>query len=85
MFDRTLLITAVCDYLAGSHRSLIDQRLSATSTTVSVSSLSFSTSLVQYCRYYTPGVSVVNDSPVVNVCCVTEAPAGPPKFDLHVE
>lgn len=34
----------------------------------------------------TPQASVLlNDSLVANVCCVTEAPVGQPKFDLHEE
>lgn len=55
--DWWLLITVLCDYLAGVYRLLIDQRIFATTTPVSVSSLSFSTTLlVQYCHYDTPGV-----------------------------
>lgn len=56
--DRSLLITVVCDYLAGMYWFLIDQCVAATSTTVSVNSLSFSALLAQYCHYDTPGVGV---------------------------
>ena len=81
--DCLSLITVLCDYLAGLYWFLIDQCSSATSTTLSVSSLSFSTLLVQYCRYDTPGIGVAQSLPGGTCLLRYEAPASQPKFDLH--
>lgn len=60
--DCSPLITMACDYLAGQYWFFIDQS-SATCTDVSVSSLSFSTLLVQYCCYDTPGFAAAQSLP----------------------